>query len=477
VNNFKNIKILYKNMKQITDELITAYALKNATEHEGKAVAGSILSPLFHEGLEKSKVKEIMPKVNSILKKINSLSPEEQKKEFTKHKEQISHRTEREGLPELDNTKVGKIITRISPSPSGPMHIGHAATGMPNSLYAKKYKGKFIVRIEDTNPDNIYKPAYRMIKEECDWLFENVTEYTIQSDRLKTYYKYAKELIEKASAYICDCNPEKFKELITKKKPCPCRDISSKENLKRWEKMLDKKEYKQGEVVLRFKSDIKNPNPALRDFPLARINETRHPRQKNKYRVWPLMNLSVFVDDLESNVTHAIRAKEHQDNAKRQEMMFKVMKKTPPTSYFIGRYKFTDLEISASKTKEKIEAGKFNSWGDIRLPFLAQLKKRGYQPKAFAIMAEERGLSPVDKTLTKEEYFDLLSNINREIIRRKATTLETGKNKATLRTPDNKAKKLQINQTKLKDQTIYFIKNVGYAQFNKKENELWFTHK
>lgn len=464
-------------MTKITNQLITAYALKNAIEHEGKAVVGSILSPLFHEGLEKSKVKETISKINTILKKINSLSPDEQKKEFSKYEEQISHRTKREGLPELDNAKVGKVITRISPSPSGPMHIGHAATGMPSSLYAKKYKGKFIVRIEDTNPDNIFEPAYEMIKEECDWLFGNVIEYTTQSERLETYYKYAKKLIEKKSAYICNCNPEKFKELITKKKPCPCRNLSYEENLKRWKKMLDKKGYKQGEVVLRFKSDTKDPNPALRDFPLARINKTTHPKQKNKYRVWPLMNLSVFVDDLESNITHTIRAKEHQDNAKRQEMMFKAMDKTPPISYFLGRYNFTDLEISASKTKERIENKEFNGWGDIRLPFLAQLKKRGYQPQAFATMAEQRGLSPVDKTLTKEEYFELLSNINREIIKEKVNTLEIGKNKATLRTPDNETKQLQINQAKLKDQTIYFIKNIGYMQFNKKENELWFTHK
>lgn len=465
-------------MTEITDELITAYALKNAIEHEGKAVVGSILSPLFHEGLEKSSVKETMPQINSILKRINSLSPEEQKKEFEKYEEQISHREGREGLPELDNVTKGKVVTRISPSPSGPMHIGHAATGMPSSLYAKKYKGKFIVRIEDTNPDNIFEPAYEMIKEECDWVFGNISEYIIQSDRLKIYYKYAKELIEKNSAYICNCNPEKFKELITEKKPCPCRETSSEENLERWEKMLDKKGYKAGEVVLRFKSDINNPNPALRDFPLARINENKHPKQKNKYRVWPLMNLSVFVDDLESGITHTIRAKEHQDNAKRQEMMFKIFNKTPPFSYFLGRYNFTDLEISASKTKAKIDAGKFNSWGDIRLPFLAPLKKRGYQPETFAQMAEERGLSPVDKTLTKEEYFELLDNINRELIKEKAISLETiDKNEVTLRTPDNKTKKLKIDKTKLKDQTIYFIKNIGYMQYNKKENELWFAHK
>ena len=101
------------------------------------------------------------------------------------------------------------------------------------------------------------------------------------------------------------------------RKACNCRSLSVKENLERWKKMLDKKGYKTGEVVLRFKSSMQDSNPAMRDFPLARINETPHPLQKKKYRVWPLMNLAVTVDDIELKMTHVIRGKDHKDNAKR----------------------------------------------------------------------------------------------------------------------------------------------------------------
>ena len=54
-------------MENITNEKIKAYALKNAVEHEGKCVAGSVLSPLFAEGLEKTGIKEIMPQINKIV--------------------------------------------------------------------------------------------------------------------------------------------------------------------------------------------------------------------------------------------------------------------------------------------------------------------------------------------------------------------------------------------------------------------------
>jgi glutamyl-tRNA synthetase len=262
-----------------------------------------------------------------------------------------------------------------------------------------------------------------------------------------------------------------------------CRDLEIKEHLLRWERMLDKKGYKKGEVVLRFKSDLSDSNPALRDFPLARINDANHPRQGKKYRVWPLMNLSVFVDDLDYGVTHAIRAKEHQDNAKRQEMMFRVFGKTPPKSYFLGRLKFTDLEISCSKTKERIDAGEFSGWDDIRLPFMTALKKRGFQREAFVKMTEQRGLSDVDKVLTKDEYFELLASFNREFIREKVREIEfseekkKGLIKIKLLMPDNKERDIFIEcEEKMNDGDLVYFKKLGYARFNLEENCFWFCH-
>jgi len=92
--------------------------------------------------------------------------------------------------------------------------------------------------------------------------------------------------------------------------------------------MLDKKGFKMGEAVLRFKSKegMKHKNPAMRDFPLARINETSHARQKNKYRVWPLMNLSVTVDDIEMKIDSYYSWKDHKDNAERQKMIYEVFR-------------------------------------------------------------------------------------------------------------------------------------------------------
>ncbi len=397
----------------VNKELIKAYALKNALEHNGKSVEGAVINALFNHGLKKDKVKTIIKDVQLIVKEINGFSKEEQKYLFEEHKKLITKRKQRHGLPELKNVKIGKFATRFSPSASGPLHIGHIITGLYNSLYAKKYKGKFYFRIEDTNPDNIYKPAYKMLKEDAKWIFDNIQEIIIQSNRLQIYYKYIEKLINKNKAYVCDCNPDEFKKLLLKSKACKCRRLSVNENIKRWKKMLDKREYKQGQAVLRFKSDLKLKNPAFRDFPLARINETSHPIQKNKFRVWPLMNLSVAVDDIEYKITHSIRGKDHKDNAQRQKMIYTVLGllKQYPEVYFIGRLHFKDLELSTTKIRQEIEKGEYTGWDDERLPFIAGLKKK-YKKQAFIKMVEERGLSEVDKIISKKDFFELLDNFN-----------------------------------------------------------------
>jgi glutamyl-tRNA synthetase len=401
------------------DKKIRAYALKNAIAYSGRANSGSVLSSLFNEGLEKSEVKNVMPKINEIIKEISKLSLEEQEKEFEKLSELVSERKVREGLPELPNAEKG-VIMRIAPSPSGPLHVMHAVVASYSYLYVKKYGGEFIVRIEDTNPENIYAPAYEMISEEVKWLFKGEAKVYIQSDRMQIYYDYAEKLIKKNSAYVCTCSQEDFKNFSENKKDCPCRKKSVEKNLEDWKKMFDsKKGFAEGEAVLRFKTTgegMKNKNPAMRDFPLARINESEHPRQGKKYRVWPLMNLAVATDDIEMKMTHIIRGKDHRDNSERQKMIYSALgkEKNFPWCAFIGRTNFKEMALSTSQTRKDIEEKKYSGFDDPRLPFVASLKKRGYKPEAFWKMAEHIGISEVDKVISMKDFFDVLDKFNSE---------------------------------------------------------------
>ncbi len=402
----------------ITKDKIRAYALKNAIHYNGKANQGAVISGLFAEGLKKEEVKKFSGKIKEIINEVNKLSLEEQKKDFEKFKDLISERKVREGLPELPdvNKKTG-VITRFRPAPSGPLHVGHVMSILSASMYVNKYGGKFYVIIDDTSPEATLKNSYKSIKQDCDWIFGNVAKYINSSDRMELYYGYAVSLIEKGSAYVCTCSAENFREFVKEKKDCPCRKKSVKENILDWEKMISKKSGKNfgvGEAVLRFKSLMKNPNPAMRDFPLARINETRHSLQGNKYRVWPLMNLVVSVDDIELKMTHIIRGKDHRDNAKRQKMIFDVFGKKYPWSFFTGRMKFTDLVLSKRKISEGIKSGEFSGEEDEKLPTIASLRKRGYKPEAFRKFVEQRGLTQVDKVISSKEFFQILDIFNKE---------------------------------------------------------------
>lgn len=403
------------------EKKVRAHALKNALAHEGKARQGPVISALFNEGLKKTDIKKYGKQILEIILEVNNLSLEKQKKEFNKIKNLVSERETREGLPELPNVPKSGVVMRFGPAPSGRLHIGHARTFALSYLYFKKYGGKLYLRIEDTNPENIYKPAYKYIESELKWLFGNSFKTIIQSERMNLYYKYIEKLINKKSAYVCTCSADEFRGFVKLKKNCPCRKHNSRENLEKWKKMLlkdTKKQFKEGEAVLRFKTPkpgMAHPNPAMRDFPLARINETPHPLQGQKYRVWPLMNLAVTVDDIELKMTHIIRGKDHRDNAERQEMIFSALglKKKTPWTGFIGRYKFKDFELSKTKILEGIKSGKYSAWDDPKLATIASLKKK-YKPSTIIKFAEKTGLTEVDKIIDKKDFYEMLDNLQKE---------------------------------------------------------------
>jgi glutamyl-tRNA synthetase len=399
------------------EKAILKYALANAIKFEGKANPGAVIGKIISEF--KLDPKEAAKEVNKIIKEVNKLSLEEQQKQLEElgGLEEKEHK-KKEGLKDLPFAEHGKVVLRFAPSPSGPLHIGHAYVASLNYEYKKKYNGKFIIRIEDTNPENITMAAYDMIPEDADWLCEGgVDQIIMQSDRMDIYYNYMEKLLKSGSAYVCDCDNEEFKKNLQKAIPCVCRNLDHNAQIKRFRNMFDKDNgYQMGEVVIRFKSNINHPNPAMRDFPLMRINDSPHPRVGTKYRVWPLMNFSVAVDDLELGVTHALRGKDHADNAKRQEMIHHSLNAKTPFPISVGRINFEGFEVSCTKTKEKIEQGLYSGWDDIRIPFLQALKRRGYHPRAFRKYAVDVGITKVDKSVNIDEIFKSINAHNSELV-------------------------------------------------------------
>jgi glutamyl-tRNA synthetase len=395
-------------------DAIRKTALLNAVRHDGKAQNGPVIGKILGEKPElKTKVKELSTLVNAIVQEINSMSLEEQKRIVEEKwpealvKEKIE---EEKRLPPLPNAeKYVQVITRFSPNPDCVLHLGSARAIILCHEYARMYKGKFILRFEDTDP-KLKRPVlefYDRIREDLAWLGCKPDEEYIQSDRIPIYYEYAERLVRDGNAYICTCPPEQFRKKILVSKPCKCRDLPPEEQLERWQRML-KGDYKEGEAVFRVKTDLNHPNPAVRDWPALRIIDSEkypHPRVGSKYHVWPLYNFACGLDDHLMGVTHIIRGKEHLTNMVRQEYMYKHLGWQYPDAIHYGRLKITGASLSKSKIVQGIREGLYKDWDDPRLATFAALRRRGITPEAIKKMIIDVGPKTSDVILSWENLY------------------------------------------------------------------------
>jgi len=320
-------------------------------------------------------------------------------------------------LPPLPNAnKYSLIVTRIAPNPDFVLHIGNARAVILSHDYARMYKGKFIVRFEDTDPrlKKAQLRYYDIIREDMKWLGCEWDEEYIQSDRIPLYYEVAQTLFAKGAAYVCECKQEQFRELVNSNSRCPDRELNVDTQTKRWQRMLDGG-YKEGEAVVRIKTELSHPNPAVRDWPAFRIIDTArnpHPRVGSRFHVWPLYNLASGVDDHTLGITHVIRGKEHLTNMARQIYMYKHLGWEYPDAVHYGRLKVEGMELSKSKLMKGLESGEYKDVDDPRLGTLAALRRRGYSPETIRQLIWDVGPKPVDVTVS----WDNINAINRKII-------------------------------------------------------------
>ena len=213
------------------------------------------------------------------------------------------------------------FICRFAPSPTGPLHIGGVRTALFNWLLAKKNKGKFYLRIEDTDKERSKDEFKNQIISSLDWLgVKHDDKEYIQSKNINKHVEVADELVKKGFAYYCYCTEKDLEEqkAQAKRKSLPfvynrkCRDL---------------KEKKDSPAVLRFKSKISGSslikdlvqgemnvsNLTIEDFVILRKDKT------------PTYQLSATVDDHEMKITHVIRGDDHKINTFKQKQIYDAM--------------------------------------------------------------------------------------------------------------------------------------------------------
>ncbi len=394
--------------------LLYKYALKNAIKHKGVARSGAVVGAVLSSHPElRERASEISEMAKEVVDKINSMDAQTQLNEFERLGVDIEEKKiEERGLPDLPNAE-GGVVLRFAPNPSGPLHIGHARAAILNDEYVRRYGGELILRIEDTDPRRVDIDAYGMIEEDLIWLGIEWHDKVIQSDRIPIYYEYAEKLIKMGFSYVCTCDAAQFKKLKDAKKPCPCRDLDVDENFKRWKKMENLRE---GEAVLRIKTDLEHKNPSIREWVAMRIVEHKHPRIGSKFRIYPMMNFSVAIDDHLLGITHVLRGKDHLANTEKQRYIYKHLGWREPVFIHYGRLKMEDISLSTSGTRDGIKKGIYTGWDDPRLGTIRAIKRRGIKKEAIHDLMIEIGAKMADSTLSWKKIYGL----NRRILERMA---------------------------------------------------------
>ena len=220
-----------------------------------------------------------------------------------------------------------EIITRFPPSPTGYLHVGGARTAIFNWLYARHTKGKFVLRIEDTDAERSTLASVDAIFDALNWLGIDWDDGPyFQTQRFDIYREYIQKLIDSGNAYYCTCTPEQIDAMRQKARANgakPRYDGTCRE------KGLDKSD----QAVVRFKApltgttvvddvikgDIVFQNDELDDFVICRSDGT------------PTYNFVVVVDDITMNINTIIRGDDHLMNTPKQILLYKALDSPLPT--------------------------------------------------------------------------------------------------------------------------------------------------
>ena len=216
-----------------------------------------------------------------------------------------------------------KPIVRFAPSPTGELHIGGARVALFNYLFAKKYSGEFLLRIEDTDLQRSKNKYRDQICDSLKWLgLKWNRDSFIQSKNISRHKSTIDQLLLSGKAYKCFATKEEL-DLIRKKTnsysyPGIWRDRSQKDILKQENKSkpysIRLKTPEKGETSFFDKvyGRISVKNAEIDDFILARSDANKS----------PVYNLVVTVDDHDMNITHVIRGEDHISNTIKQILLF-----------------------------------------------------------------------------------------------------------------------------------------------------------
>jgi len=312
----------------------------------------------------------------------------------------------------LKGAEVGKVVTRFPPEPSGYMHIGHAKAVLLNDYFAKEWKGKCLLRFDDTNPEKEKQEFVDNIMKDLKTLGINHEPPTTTSDHFDDILKYAKMFIEKDYAYVDDTDVDTMRQQRMDGIESTSRSLPRDEHLRRWAEMVKGSEYGQ-KCVLRAKISMTHKNKCMRDPAMYRCKVGKlHHKTGDKYKVYPTYDFACPIVDSVEGVTHALRTTEYKDRDEQYKWFISKLGIRPVEIWSYSRLNMRYTVLSKRKLKWFVEEKRVDGWNDPRFPTVQGVMRRGLTVQALRQFILSMGASVNENMMS----WDKVWAMNRGII-------------------------------------------------------------
>ncbi|XP_044866627.1 bifunctional glutamate/proline--tRNA ligase isoform X2 [Mauremys mutica] len=312
---------------------------------------------------------------------------------------------------ELPGAEMGKVIVRFPPEASGYLHIGHAKAALLNQHYQVNFKGKLIMRFDDTNPEKEKEDFEKVILEDVAMLHIKPDQFTYTSDHFETIMKYAEKLIQEGKAYVDDTPAEQMKMEREQRIESKHRNNSVEKNLQMWEEM--KKGTECGQMCcLRAKIDMNSNNGCMRDPTLYRCKNQPHPRTASSYNVYPTYDFACPIVDSIEGVTHALRTTEYHDRDEQFYWIIEALGIRKPYIWEYSRLNLNNTVLSKRKLTWFVNEGLVDGWDDPRFPTVRGVLRRGMTVEGLKQFIAAQGSS---RSVVNMEW-DKIWSFNKKVI-------------------------------------------------------------
>lgn len=296
------------------------------------------------------------------------------------------------GMNLLEGGIIGNVTTRFPPEPSGYLHIGHAKAVLLNDYYARRYKGRLIVRFDDTNPSKEKEEYEQSIVEDLGKLGVVPALVTYSSDYFSVIYNYAIFMIDNGLAFMDDTPQEEMKIERGERKESKRRSLSPQEAKDYFLKMCSGSEAGSG-WCLRGKIDMSSDNGTMRDPVLFRQNTTPHHRTGTAFKAYPTYDLTCPIVDSIEGVSHALRTTEYNDRDEQYQWIQRNLSLRRVIIHSFARMNFNNTVLSKRKLTILVDKKYVTGWDDARFPTVRGVLRRGINITALRGFMYSQGAS------------------------------------------------------------------------------------